>query len=470
MDEVFASPEGAALIDTVEDPARGGTLRTGREPAPVRRRSALAVRRPPPHARASTRDRRSWTDERPPIGGPRRWRPARSPSRSSTQPPSLPGASPPSCSARGPGRHRHDRSPTPTTVRALEALPATGHRARRRRGRRRHVAAPRRRAPVASPGSISRRTCSRSSSRPPAPPGSMPGRCRAAGPTTKRPAPPADVVVSGHTVYNAPDLEPFVSALDDARADGGSCSKLTERHPLAWMHDLWRRFHDLDIPDAPSIDLTPWRCSQAIGIDGVARGPARSRRRPGGPAASTRPRRPSPSIRTRLCLPARPRRRSSPKRSATVCGSVTGCGPPARPRAPWSRSGGTPTTTSRHDGGHGADRHRADRSIGPPVTVGDIHVEARGRALAAGSSKRSVGIVFDEAGQLLRRRPGDRPVSSTRKCSSPSAIVPVARELGCARPAPARWVRRSGARSWRWRRPSRRPYRRRRRARTRSAS
>ena len=27
MDEVFASPEGAALIDEIDDPARGGTLR-----------------------------------------------------------------------------------------------------------------------------------------------------------------------------------------------------------------------------------------------------------------------------------------------------------------------------------------------------------------------------------------------------------------------------------------------------------
>ena len=47
MDEVFASPEGAALIDTVADPARGGALRT------VRTRCGstgepLVVRRPPP--------------------------------------------------------------------------------------------------------------------------------------------------------------------------------------------------------------------------------------------------------------------------------------------------------------------------------------------------------------------------------------------------------------------------------------
>ena len=47
MDEVFASPEGAALIDTVADPAREGTLRTVRNPLRFDGQ-ALAVRRPPP--------------------------------------------------------------------------------------------------------------------------------------------------------------------------------------------------------------------------------------------------------------------------------------------------------------------------------------------------------------------------------------------------------------------------------------
>jgi crotonobetainyl-CoA:carnitine CoA-transferase CaiB-like acyl-CoA transferase len=47
MDEVFAGPEGAALIDTVADPARDGTLRTVRNPLRFDGQ-ALAVRRPPP--------------------------------------------------------------------------------------------------------------------------------------------------------------------------------------------------------------------------------------------------------------------------------------------------------------------------------------------------------------------------------------------------------------------------------------
>ncbi|MFI5393190.1 MAG: CaiB/BaiF CoA transferase family protein [Myxococcota bacterium] len=47
MDEVFASPEGAALIDTVADPARGSALRTVRNPLRFDGQ-ALGVRRPPP--------------------------------------------------------------------------------------------------------------------------------------------------------------------------------------------------------------------------------------------------------------------------------------------------------------------------------------------------------------------------------------------------------------------------------------
>ncbi|MGB7805085.1 MAG: CoA transferase [Actinomycetota bacterium] len=47
MDEVFASPEGAALIDTVADPAREGTLRTVRNPLRFDGQP-LGMRRPPP--------------------------------------------------------------------------------------------------------------------------------------------------------------------------------------------------------------------------------------------------------------------------------------------------------------------------------------------------------------------------------------------------------------------------------------
>jgi SAM-dependent methyltransferase len=66
--------------------------------------------------------------------------------------------------------------------------------------------------------------------------------------------PGVDVVVSGHTIYNTPELIPFVGAIDD-HARHRAVLEATDHHPLGWMTDLWRTFHDLDIPDEPSIDL-----------------------------------------------------------------------------------------------------------------------------------------------------------------------------------------------------------------------
>ncbi|MFN8232322.1 MAG: methyltransferase domain-containing protein [Actinomycetota bacterium] len=65
--------------------------------------------------------------------------------------------------------------------------------------------------------------------------------------------PVADVVVAGHVLYNTPDLGPFASAMD-AHARSRVVVELTRRHPLWWMRDLWRRFHDLDRPSGPSAE------------------------------------------------------------------------------------------------------------------------------------------------------------------------------------------------------------------------
>jgi hypothetical protein len=66
-------------------------------------------------------------------------------------------------------------------------------------------------------------------------------------------APTAEVVVCGHVLYNVGDLEPFVRALDaHARR---RVVEMTSAHPLAWMADLWRRFHELERPTGPSADL-----------------------------------------------------------------------------------------------------------------------------------------------------------------------------------------------------------------------
>src|SRR6266536_5891238 len=62
---------------------------------------------------------------------------------------------------------------------------------------------------------------------------------------------PADVVVCHDVLYNVQDLGPFALALTgDAR--GGGVAQLTERHPLAPLAPLWRRFHGLDRPQGPT--------------------------------------------------------------------------------------------------------------------------------------------------------------------------------------------------------------------------
>lgn len=64
---------------------------------------------------------------------------------------------------------------------------------------------------------------------------------------------PADVVTSGHVFYNVADLAPFALALDD-HARRRVVVELTEHHPLDWMRDLWTRFHDLRRPTGPTSD------------------------------------------------------------------------------------------------------------------------------------------------------------------------------------------------------------------------
>jgi SAM-dependent methyltransferase len=62
----------------------------------------------------------------------------------------------------------------------------------------------------------------------------------------------ADVAVAGHVLYNVPDLAPFVLTL--AAAAERVVLELTDRHPLHWMNDLWLRFHGVRRPDGPTPD------------------------------------------------------------------------------------------------------------------------------------------------------------------------------------------------------------------------
>lgn len=88
---------------------------------------------------------------------------------------------------------------------------------------------------------------------------------RGSWPDAAERTPEVDVAVCGHVVYNVGDLGPFASALDD-RARLRVVIELTEEHPLAWMSDLWRRFHDLDRPAGPNADT----CTAALGELGFA--------------------------------------------------------------------------------------------------------------------------------------------------------------------------------------------------------
>ncbi len=65
--------------------------------------------------------------------------------------------------------------------------------------------------------------------------------------------PPADVVVCHHVLYNVAELEPFVRELD-AHTRRRVVIEITWHHPLAWMSDLWERFHGLERPEGPSAE------------------------------------------------------------------------------------------------------------------------------------------------------------------------------------------------------------------------
>lgn len=64
---------------------------------------------------------------------------------------------------------------------------------------------------------------------------------------------PADVVTCHHVLYNVPDIEPFVRALT-SHARRRVIVEITPRHPHAALNPLWRRFHGLERPEAPTAD------------------------------------------------------------------------------------------------------------------------------------------------------------------------------------------------------------------------
>jgi SAM-dependent methyltransferase len=111
-------------------------------------------------------------------------------------------------------------------------------------------------------------------------------------------APVCDVVVSGHVLYNVPDAAPFVLALD-RHAARRVVLELTGEHPWAWMNDLWRRFHDLERPSSPTaedaVDVV-----REVGLDARAE----TREVEAGGSGFDRREDAIALVRRRLCLPA----------------------------------------------------------------------------------------------------------------------------------------------------------------------
>jgi SAM-dependent methyltransferase len=108
----------------------------------------------------------------------------------------------------------------------------------------------------------------------------------------------ADVVVCHHVLYNVADIEPFVRALSE-HARRRVVVEMTERHPLAWMNDLWLRFHGLRRPEGPTA-ADARRALEDLGI----RARREDHRAPGSGAGFARREDAVAFIRRRLCLPA----------------------------------------------------------------------------------------------------------------------------------------------------------------------
>jgi SAM-dependent methyltransferase len=107
-----------------------------------------------------------------------------------------------------------------------------------------------------------------------------------------------DVALAGHVLYNVADIEPFVRSMDE-HARRRVVLEITDRHPLAWMNDLWLRFHGLVRPERPTSESAVEAIAE-VGFDADADG-----RRVEGTAGGFDRREDAVAlVRRRLCLPA----------------------------------------------------------------------------------------------------------------------------------------------------------------------
>jgi hypothetical protein len=77
-----------------------------------------------------------------------------------------------------------------------------------------------------------------------------------------------DVAMCANVVYDVADLAPFLSSLQRV-ATRGVVVELTAAHPWANLAPYYRRLHDLDRPDGPSVDDFVAVVREVIDIDPI---------------------------------------------------------------------------------------------------------------------------------------------------------------------------------------------------------
>jgi SAM-dependent methyltransferase len=85
-------------------------------------------------------------------------------------------------------------------------------------------------------------------------------------PDVEASAPVVDVLVCNHVVYNVPELDQFVRALTD-HARRRVVIELTPEHPTSNMNTLWMRFHGLRRPEGPTADDAIAVVRETVGVE-----------------------------------------------------------------------------------------------------------------------------------------------------------------------------------------------------------
>ena len=115
-------------------------------------------------------------------------------------------------------------------------------------------------------------------------------------PAVENNSPVADVVTCHHVVYNVSNIVPFLRALNN-HATKRVVIEMPQEHPLSGMRSAWKKFWNLDRPNAP----TPSDLVAVLKEMGIVANLELSQ---GGAPRSVDPRDAVRFMRIRLCLPA----------------------------------------------------------------------------------------------------------------------------------------------------------------------